>query len=49
MKTWENATVVEMTIAETQYGGTRSMVFDNSWNDTSGALHVQVDSDEFTS
>ena len=41
MKTWENAVVVEMSIAETQYGGKASTSFDNSWHDGNGALHVQ--------
>lgn len=49
MKIWENALVEEINIAETQYGGSVSMNFDNSWHDGNGALHVQFDSKDFES
>lgn len=41
MKTWENAALVEMNIADTQYGSQPCMQFDNSWHDGNGAIHVQ--------
>lgn len=49
MKTWENALIEEISIAETQFGGKASMDFDNSWTDNNGALHVQFASTSFES
>lgn len=49
MKTWEEAAVVEMNIAETQHGGNACSVFDNSWTDNKGALHVQFEANVLTS
>lgn len=40
MKTWENPVIEELSILETQHGGTQSMIFDNSYLDSAGALHV---------
>lgn len=40
MKTWENPTVEELRIMQTQHGGTQSMNFDYSYLDSNGALHV---------
>ncbi len=44
MKIWENAEIVEMNLANTQYGGEPSLVFDKTWTDDNGALVVNFES-----
>lgn len=36
MKTWENAEIVEMNVADTQYGGTTVTDFDNIYQNADG-------------